>query len=161
MTTHTLISCNPQRIEQGRGVIRVVRSSADVSIQAGSLDSWPRDDDAGRVPGRTAQSLPTEGHVDRAALRRLGRDIVVGLKAAQVVPEADTAPEEDRSNADVQSVNQAGLEEVARHGDSTADANILTTGSVKRSLKSLLRGDGEEVERRAAGLLDRRSGCGV
>ena len=68
--------------------------------------------------------------MDRAALRRLARDLVARLEAAQVVPEPDTAPEDDRSNGGVQLVNEAGLEEVARDADSTADPNILPTGSV-------------------------------
>ena len=89
-------------------------------------------------------------------LGRFGGDVVGGFQTAQVVPEADTATEENRRDRDVELVDEPGHQEVTHHRGAAAHADVLALGGLQRAVERLLWRCREEVERRSAGHLDRR-----
>jgi hypothetical protein len=62
-----------------------------------------------RSPGGTGPGLALECDVDGAARRRFCLDRVAGFEAAEIVPQADAAPEQDRDDGDVQAVDKPAL----------------------------------------------------
>jgi hypothetical protein len=59
-----------------------------------------------------------------------GLDLVVLLKALQCVPEAYASAEQDRDHHDVHVVDEPGSKEVADHGGTPADADVLAAGGL-------------------------------
>ena len=74
-----------------------------------------------------------------AAGRRDGLHVVLLLQRLQAVPQANTAPEQDRYQHDVQVVDETGGDERAHHGRAPADADVLTGGCVARHLECIRR----------------------
>src|SRR5215467_16275965 len=99
----------------GRDGARHARSRAQ---SAGQVTRHPAHEPVGHASF-------SEHEMDRSALGELSRDPVVGLEAAQIVPEPDAAPEEYRCDGDVELVDEAGLEEVAHRGGPAADPDVL------------------------------------
>src|SRR4051794_2452388 len=86
-----------------------------------------------------------------------GLDVVVLLEALQSVPEAYASAEQDRDHHRVHVVDDPGSKEVADHGGTAADADVLAVRGLAGRLERLGRRRVEEVERRAALHLDRRA----
>src|SRR4051812_32911280 len=86
-----------------------------------------------------------------------GLDLVVLLEALQSVPQADAAAEQDRDQHWVHVVYEPGGKEVADHGGTSADADVLALGSLAGCGEHLGRRSVDEVKRRAALHLDRRA----
>ena len=59
---------------------------------------------------------------------RFGADGVARLQTAQFIPEANATTKEDRSNRDVQPIDQARLEKVAHDTGAAANPDIFSTG---------------------------------
>src|SRR6266536_3670810 len=112
----------------------------------------PRDLDRGGSGTRTG-----ERHVRDSAGRGGGLDLVVLLEALQSVPEAYAPAEQDRDHHDVHVVDEPGGKEVADHGGTPADADVLAARSLAGRLERLGRRRVDEVVRRAALHLDRRA----
>src|SRR6266498_2883919 len=122
------------------------------ALRGGWVSHPPRVLDRGGSGTRTG-----ERHVRDSAVRGGGLDLVVLLEALQSVPEAYAPAEQDRDHHDVHVVDKPGSEEVADHGGTPADADVLAARSLAGRLERLGRRRVEEVERRAALHLDRRA----
>src|SRR5436309_13688827 len=86
-----------------------------------------------------------------------GLDVVVLLEALQAVPEAYASAEQDRDHHRVHVVDEPGSKEVADHGGTSADADVLAARSLAGRFERLGRRSVDEVERGAALHLDRRA----
>jgi DNA-binding NarL/FixJ family response regulator len=98
-----------------------------------------------------------ERHMRDSAGRGGGLDLVALLEALQSVPEAYASAEQDRDHHDVHVVDEPGSKEVADHGGTPADADVLAARSLAGRLERLGRRGVDEVEGRAALHLDRRA----
>src|SRR5215218_7658858 len=113
---------------------------------------------APRVLDRGGSATGTgERHMGDSAGRGGGLDLVVLLEALQSIPEAYASAEQDRDHHDVQVVDEPGGKEVADHGGTPADADVLAAGGLAGRLERLGRRGVDEVEGRAALHLDRRA----
>src|SRR5215210_3357270 len=121
-------------------------------------ETRPRAPPAPRVLGRVGSDTRTgERHMRDSAWRGGGLDLVVLLEALQSVPEAYASAEQDRDHHDVHVIDEPRSKEVADQGRATADAYVLTAGSLARRLERLVRRRVHKVERRATLHLDRRT----
>ncbi|MCT6839582.1 MAG: hypothetical protein M3036_18210, partial [Bifidobacteriales bacterium] len=91
--------------------------------------------------------------MDSATRCRFSLDCVARFQAAQIVPQADAAPEQDRSDRNVKTIDKARLEEVANDSRTTANPHIFAARRTDSLLKRINRGGLEEVESGAAGHL--------
>src|SRR6266542_1631917 len=126
------------------------RAAAELGYRTGRDDTWHRSDrDATRAIPWTRSLLqlepyPRRGfsteagsdtrtgerHMRDSAGRGGGLDVVVLLEALQSVPEAYASAEQERDHHRVHVVDEPGSKEVADHGGTSADADVLAARSL-------------------------------
>src|SRR5207247_3620358 len=98
-----------------------------------------------------------ERHMRHSAGPGGGLDLIVLLETLQPLPQARASAEQNRNHHDVHVVDKPRSEEVADHGGASTDAQVLSVRSLPSGLERLGGRYVEEVERRAALHLDRRT----